>query len=73
MDVNSFLNHNEYFISDLGPLVPDPNSPVHTQRFAVWRNAAAQKQLQLVEVGSSLSDLQEKYHVPQERVAVVGV
>lgn len=67
------LNDNEYFISDLGPLVEHQELSTHPPRFAVWRNATSQQQMQLVEVGDTLSSLQEKYHIPPERVAVVGV
>lgn len=67
------LNDNEYFISDLGPFAAHQGLSAHPPRFAVWRNAVSQQQMQLVEVGDTLSSLQEKYHIPSERVAVVGV
>ena len=73
MNQSNVLGKNEYFISDLGQLITDPDHPLAAQRFAVWENAVNQQQLQLVEVGSQLPLLQEKYHIPDERVGTVGV
>lgn len=73
MNQTSVIQNNEYFISDLGPLLTDPSHPLAAERFAVWKNAVEQQQLQLVEVGSQLSLLQEKYHIPDERVGILGV
>lgn len=73
MNQSSVIRENEYFISDLGPLITDPNHPLAAERFAVWKNAVDQQQLQLVEVGSQLPLLQEKYHIPDERVGIVGI
>ena len=39
----------------------------------VWRNAVDKGQLQLVEVGTDLGRLREKYRVPEARVGRVGV
>ncbi len=73
MNQSNVLGKNEYFISDLGQLLTDPDHPLAAQRFAVWKNAVDQQQLQLVEVGSQLPLLQEKYHIPDERIGIVGV
>ena len=73
MNQSNVLGKNEYFISDLGQLITDPDHPLAAQRFAVWKNAVDQQQLQLVEVGSQLPLLQEKYHIPDKRIGIVGV
>ena len=74
MEHMDFIPPNSYFISDLGRTVTATGAPGSPSgRYAVWRNAVDKGQLQLVEVGTDLGRLREKYRVPEARVGRVGV
>lgn len=73
MNEAKILKENEYFISDLSPLAEKRQIALSTQQYAVWRNAPALHQLQLVEVGGPLDYLQKKYHISDDQIAIVEV
>ncbi len=41
-------------------------------RYAVWSPIRGCDRHQIIEVGSDLKQLSEKYHIPQERICAVG-
>ena len=65
------LQENECFISDLreGKIVQAGGETLIMGRYAVMKRHEGQ--IQVLEVGSDLTHLMAKYHVPQENVGVV--
>lgn len=62
------------FISDLGGEQVVENGDKEElllDRYAVWSPLPGGKSHQIVEIGSNLESLMEKYHIPQDRVCVL--
>ncbi|MDE7293290.1 MAG: hypothetical protein K2N72_02575 [Oscillospiraceae bacterium] len=66
----SELMQDKFFITDLGEERTEEigGEQVTVGRYAVWSPAKNAKQHTIVEVGSDLGTLKEKYSVPDERI-----
>lgn len=70
MQTETYLKDGEYFISSLDGEIR-MGEGLTVGQYAVWRNALSSGQFQLIEVGTNLKALTEKYKISSDRIGKV--